>query len=106
MHERLQVNAALTSRHGHNCVSLSLVALIKQLRDKPDIKARFISLRKYLKPPGIPSLRLPTDTSFVKGIRAEAPIAGPLPHTPALKRPGAGLSSCLSYSYIHLSTHN
>lgn len=40
MHEKLQVNTALVSGHGHDGVRLPLVALIEQLGDKPNMKAR------------------------------------------------------------------
>lgn len=49
MHEKFQVNTALISCHSHYWISLSLVTFIKQLWDKPNIKARFIYLRKYMK---------------------------------------------------------
>lgn len=50
VHEKRQVHTALVSCHGHHWVRLSLVALVKQLWDEPNIKVRFISLRKYVKP--------------------------------------------------------
>ena len=50
VHEERQVHAALVSRHGHHRVCLSSVALVKQLWDEPNVKVRFISLRKYVKP--------------------------------------------------------
>ena len=45
VHEKRQVHAALVSCHGHHWVRLSLVALVKQLWDKPNIKVRFIPLK-------------------------------------------------------------
>lgn len=42
VHEELQVNTALVSRHSHDGVSLSLVTLIKQLRDKPNVEVKCI----------------------------------------------------------------
>lgn len=38
VHEKFQVNTALLSCHGHYWISLSLVTLIKQLRDEPESK--------------------------------------------------------------------
>lgn len=42
VHEKFQVNAALISCHSHYWISLSLVTIIKQLWDKPNIKVKFI----------------------------------------------------------------
>ena len=105
VHEERQVHAALVSRHGHHGVSLSLVALVKQLWDEPNIRVRFTSLRKYVKPlrtaPRPVSPASPTTSThghipsggtgqarWSRGSRRRT-----VPHTPALKWPGAGLSS-------------
>lgn len=59
MHEELQVNTALISRHGHHWVSLALVTFIKQLWDEPNMKARFIYLRTNTEPVcAAPALRV------------------------------------------------
>lgn len=42
VHEKFQVNAALLSCHSHHWISLSLVTLVKQLRDEPNKKVKFI----------------------------------------------------------------
>lgn len=42
MHEELQVNTALISRHSHDGVGLSLVAFIEQFRDKPETEVECI----------------------------------------------------------------
>ena len=105
VHEERQVHAALVSRHGHHGVSLSLVALVKQLWDKPNIRVRFASLRKYVKPlrtaprpvsPASPTT--PTHGHIPSGGTGQAGWSRgsrrtTVPHTPALKWPGAGLSS-------------
>lgn len=42
VHEELQVNTALISRHSHDGVGLSLVAFIEQFRDKPETEVECI----------------------------------------------------------------
>lgn len=85
MHEELQVNTALISRHGHHWVSLALVTFIKQLWDEPNMKARFIYLRTQS--PSVPHLpsvsrRLSLEQRLPRG------HSGPLPPHPRSEATG------------------
>lgn len=48
VHEKLQVDTALVSGHGHDGVRLPLVALVEQLWDKPDMKGRLLTEEAWI----------------------------------------------------------
>lgn len=98
VHEGFQVDTALVSCHSHHRVSLSLVTFIKQLWDKPNIKARFIYVRRHRNSPAghhpSPSWQaglqhqLPAQghppfpgVALLRHFRVGAPILGPLAHS-------------------------
>lgn len=69
VHEKLQVDTALVSGHGHDGVRLPLVALVEQLWDKPDMKGRLLTEEAWR------PLRLPTPRSGWLGPQHVCPRA-------------------------------